>query len=323
MNSTKIFLMAGIFILFAHQAMAQVKQPGPAEVNQLTQTIISNNPQISNPDLIYPGDTVRVVEDGKVTVYTVGRWTRQSKNGCLWQIANAHLLKKHLQVVKLRPEENSTTKTVVAQNPVPKPQIIPEVKNVHKAGNQLTTSVQTKQPKSDHFFVTGYFFGIITFLFFASVICVLRKYLNLLAKNPNKYAPVISGGLPKDAVKAFQLLAKAYPRLIDTENLDLDAKQLTELSRGNLFRHFGPNILEVQMAFEDGIHKVRITSGDPIHRLTFNDGSVYFFRSTCGNLYVSNNNDPFLFPEGWGFVSEVSTDRLALKCISLLAKNVS
>jgi len=329
MKRASLFVITGLLILLAQNALADTKKPSLPEIARLTKQIIKDNPQFPNPNLVYPGDKVRIVEEGRTMVYTVGKWAHDSKDGCLWQIANLHLQKKLEQIevnadpkpepgvmpedaeveieLNLTPSENNTAKAKVVSGEVEfevEANFVPADTETAK----VVPKPETLTNWQSHLLLLQVILAILTLLLMVHLIYFSKKIRADMAKNPDKYTPVIPEGLPKDPAKAFDLLALYYPRLLDPEDKITNNKHLQEISRGYLSRRFDDKEIEVQMAFEDGIRRVRIARGDSIHRATYSDGSVFYFRSCCGNMFVSDSQEPFQFPAGWSFVSEVTAE---------------
>jgi hypothetical protein len=308
MSKKKLVLIVAIAILFTQNLMAQSKKPSLAEIDQLTKQIIKDNPKFHNPDLVYPGDTVLVVEKNKTIIYAVGKWTPNSENGCLWQIANLHLNNKLKSAqASIAPVESPASKIITppAKN-LASPKVTPPTEN---SASPKVTPPAENQPKTaknqrseSQFDWQRLLLTLLVILVFLIVLLLIYP-IYALKKHWSKLEPVIKGGLPNDPSAAIDLINQHYPRIRNEDNF------LKKMSRGRLFRHFGPKKVKVEMAFSDGIHTTLLKEGEPTYCAEYTDGTVYYFRLCCGNLYVPTGEEWFLFPEGWSFIPEASVER--------------
>ena len=239
MSRVKLVLVAAIAILFAQISMAQSEEPSLTEIDQLTKQIVRDNPRFFNhPDLVYSGDTVRIVEKNKTTIYTVGKWSRNSENGCLWQIAAMHLNNRLKPAqVSPAPAKNPSKQVVIAPiNPPP-------------ATKEQQPELQFNWQK---FLLTMLVILVfLIFLLFVYLIYALKKHWSNKAKDPNNFDPVIPGGLPEDPSVAFDLICQNYPRINE-------GKHPREVSCGNLLRNSGAKRIEVKMSFVGLLYVIHI-----------------------------------------------------------------
>ncbi|MBN1325936.1 hypothetical protein JW977_03065 [Candidatus Falkowbacteria bacterium] len=265
----KVLMVAIVFAVMATSLTAQCKEPSLVEIDHLAKQIAKDNPKFSNPNLIYPGDTVRVNErvgkQFRTSVYNVAPWMTTSENGCLWQISKLHL----------------------------KGEIVPE-----KIINQTITDMDEASNKNlwtwlDNY---GWILGILL-----SVLLVALMLAYYARKDPDAYPPVIEGGLSQDPVQAAAEITRNYPTLFG-------GKALKEVTRGVMRRHSGPTAISVVMQFGDGMRTVRIKDGDAAYKAEYVDGAIHYFRQHCGNLYAPIASGQFKLPNGWSFESQQSVE---------------
>lgn len=304
MSKVKLLLVTLAAIFLAQSAMAQSQEPNTNEIANLTVQLIKNNPQFSNPDLVYPGDTVRVVENGKVTIYTVGKWARDSKDGCLWQIA-----KKHLQKKSQTTKSDEPTKKVVALNTAPE-----ESLTVVRLDYETTTSQKIPTPEKANkksfnwqLFLNAMILPLVISIFLAVIYLIYIIKKHWAENSMEKQNPVIPEGLPLDPLKAMNLLYKSYPNLREKDKVDMVPIKM--VSRGHLQWYSGPKSIKVLMSFSDGFHASALKDQEPVHCITFDDGTAFYYKSSCGNMYVVAGEGSFHFPEGWGYIPEISVEK--------------
>jgi hypothetical protein len=289
MSKKGLILLAVIAILFAQNLLAQTIEPSSTEIAFMTKQIVADNPKFSNPNLVYPGDTVLVIDDASgIVTYTVGKWSPRSENGCLWQIAATHLRIQMAREIYDQPKTQPIKEmATLAQNRPAKTPIATQkiaCQNEQRKENRLRTLQH------------------VLFLLMAAA-CLIIVYSGFKLLTWPKQEPVIEGGLSDNLALAVNLISREYQRLSGGECL------LFRANRGKLVRRFGNKNAVVHMVFANGIHKTELIDGDATYSMEYTNGDTYYFRASCGNLYIADRGGTFYFPEGWGFDSETSYNR--------------
>jgi len=304
MSKVKLVLIA-FTILVSLNAFAQSKTTSNNDIANLMTQIIKENPKFSNPDLVYSGDTVRVVWNGKSEIYTIEKWSRTSKNGCLWQIAKVHL-QKTSQITQVGEEKFlNQNKKIEALNTT-----FEDTSTIVKLDAATTTQLSEKTIKNNlnwQLILNALIFPLVITIFLAVIYLIYLVRKLKLQNDPENRSPVIPGGLPLDPARALDLLYKSYPNLREKDKVDMVPIKM--VSRGHLQWYSGPKKIKVLMAFSDGFHASTLRDQEPVHSIIFDDGIAFYYKSSCGNMYVVSGEGIFHFPESWGFIPEITVEK--------------
>lgn len=246
------------------------------EMERVTE-IMGTNPQISNPNQVYPGDTVMVI---------IGNW-RDRKPACLVDVARTADSLAQLPQALPAPADTSGKNG------------IPLVSNADVAGGSGTTSPWSWLPVA------------IALLALAAVFVWFSRWERERwvprwlrdREDPDRYVPVLAAGLGEGIASARQVLAETQAQQPTSLR-----RPIGQIERGTL-RHDGQARLRVTMAFGDGRQReVTLVNGERVARVTFEDGGIGYYRWACANGLVSDEvGQDGSLPAGWTFVADAQT----------------
>jgi hypothetical protein len=219
-------LVVGLVIMLVAFSTALGSEPSQVEIGKLTHQMARVNTQLSNPDLVMPGDTVRVpVQDGYMT-YAVQPWMVTAEKGCLWQIAKLHLSGK-IQPI------NSSISSIPADPP---------------SGNSL-----------------WHWLFLLGFLLVLLLLLGVIIYANKRRKNPANYPPVVSDGLSVNPEEALSQIRRNYPQMSSVPIGRVERGRLVRNSgprRIPVRMEFGDNRQrEIHLKSGDEAYRVTATNG--------------------------------------------------------------
>jgi hypothetical protein len=269
-------------------------EPTGTQVASLVELMRKLNPEITNPRLIKVGQCIAVpIYNGDILDLQVESWMLGNRQrDCLWTIARSYL--------------RGDLDSVVVAEDLPDPLELPVIAPV-----QLALSSPPVPPSSppQNKMVAWVVAGIIlTCIIILLIIYALMRQGRILSDglprwmygslDPRRYPPVREDGLSADPLQArLQLSGLRLNKAIQT----VEPGRLRQVGGSGGF-------MRVIMEFADKIsHAVDLKEGEQVHRVTFTDQTVEFFRSACANGFtagqVSRNGE---LPDGWEFFPDAA-----------------
>ncbi len=166
------------------------------------------------------------------------------------------------------------------------PQPKPEVEQVEDRPADMLSETSTKD------------IGLLTIgiLLLAMIMAMYILWLTW-KKNPDRFPPVIRGGLSKD----LNVVKEQIESLRDPK----DTRIIRNVETGHFSREYGPHSIPVLMNFADRQREIPFKPADPSAKIIYTNGDVEYYRNRCGNKMspiYGGAEKALQIPDGWRFI---------------------
>lgn len=167
----------------------------------------------------------------------------------------------------------------------PKP--MPEVEEVEDRPADMLSETSTKD------------LGLLTLgIFLLAMILAMYILWSTFRKNPDRFPPVISGGLSTNLnVAKEQIQSIRDPK---------DTRVIRTVESGHFSREYGPYSIPVLMNFADRQREMNFKPADPSAKIIYTNGDVEYYRNRCGNKMspiYGGAEKALQIPDGWKFIA--------------------
>ncbi|HEY4510254.1 MAG TPA: hypothetical protein VJJ73_00265 [Candidatus Paceibacterota bacterium] len=269
-------------IIESSQTVQKGPLPSESEVWALTQEIVRENPQISDPKKIQIGQLVWVPDgSGKFRAELANSWALRESRGCMYWMALEELVRRESTPLLTNPSGQGQANTA------PKNFLLDDYRSSRAI-----------------IFLGLFLVGTALLFVIGSLIREIRRRRNL---DPYRRPPVVPGGLGEPQSALAKIIRASGFIYRDPNRVELNAE------RGQVVNATGEGSFTTPVMSGDGSNRpARINHGENCWRVTVGDRrnlgqqpSVEYWLHRCGNpIGVGTTHNQFELPSGWRFVSD-------------------